>query len=126
MGLLTPVPLAAKIMPPLGQDCPWPGAFHFPSHSSLCFPLGVGPAHAVALEDSENGLQAALAAGIAVVATPSLYLTDEDFTGAKAVVSNLGEPDRPHEHLAGIRFSRPWVTVDGLQAVLDCAGGRDS
>ena len=84
--------------------------------------MGVGPAHAVALEDSANGMHAALEAGIAVVATPSLYLAAEDFTGAKAVVSNLGEPDRPHEHIAGIRFARSFVTLDGLQAVLDCAG----
>ena len=82
--------------------------------------MGVGPAHAVALEDSANGLRAALEAGITVLATPSLYLTNEDFSGAKAVVSNLGEPDRPHEHLAGMPFPRPWVTVDGLQALLDC------
>ena len=83
--------------------------------------LGVGPSHAVALEDSANGMHAAIEAGIAVVATPSLYLTQEDFTGAKAVISNLGEPDKPFEHIAGASFPQPWITVDGLQALLDCA-----
>ena len=85
--------------------------------------LDVGPAHAVAFEDSANGLHAALAAGLAVVATPSLYLSREDFAGAKAVVSSLGEPDRPFTHLGGAGFPQPWVTIDGLQALLDCANG---
>lgn len=82
--------------------------------------LEVGPAHAVAFEDSTNGLRAARRAGITVVATPSLYLTREDFSGAAAVVSNLGEPSRPFRHLAGAAFPEPWVTIDGLQALLDC------
>lgn len=82
--------------------------------------LGVGPAHAIAFEDSANGLRAARRAGIAVVATPSLYLTREDFSGAAAVISNLGEPDRPFEHRAGATFPQSWVTIDGLQALLDC------
>ena len=55
-----------------------------------------------------------------MVATPSLYLTREDFSGAAAVVSNLGEPGRPFEHRAGAAFPQPWVTIDGLQALLDC------
>ena len=85
--------------------------------------MGVGPANAVALEDSSNGLRAALEAGITVVATPSLYLTNEDLTGAKAVISNLGEPHKPFEHIAGAAFPQPWVTVDGLQVLLDCPKG---
>lgn len=82
--------------------------------------LDVGPSHAIAFEDSTNGLKAATKAGITVVATPSLYLTGEDLSGAKAVVSNLGEPDRPFRHMAGATFPRPYVDIDGLQALLDC------
>ncbi len=81
--------------------------------------LDVGPAHAIAFEDSTNGLHAAMRAGISVVATPSLYLGDENFAGAKAVVSNLGEPDRPFRHLAGANFPKPYVDIDGLQALLN-------
>ncbi len=51
--------------------------------------------------------------------TPSLYLASEDFTGAASVVSNLGEPERPHQHLAGATFPRGFVDIDGLQAMLD-------
>ncbi len=81
--------------------------------------MGVGPGHAIAIEDSANGLRAALQAGIAVVATPSLYLTNEDYAGALAVVSNLGEPEKPFRHLSGAAFPQSWVTVDGLEALLD-------
>jgi beta-phosphoglucomutase-like phosphatase (HAD superfamily) len=81
--------------------------------------LHVGVGHAIAFEDSTNGTQAALAAGLSVLVTPSLYLASEDFTGAASVVSNLGEPERPHQHVAGATFPRGFVDIDGLQAMLD-------
>lgn len=80
--------------------------------------LSVGPGHAIAFEDSTNGLSAARTAGIMTVATPSLYLADEDLSAAKAVVSNLGEPDRPFKHLRGATFPHGYVDVDGLEALL--------
>ncbi|CAN5272577.1 HAD family hydrolase [soil metagenome] len=49
----------------------------------------------VVIEDSRNGLQAALAAELVTVVTQSSYTTGEDFTGAALVVDTLG--DRP-EH----------------------------
>ena len=82
--------------------------------------LGIGPAHAIAFEDSTNGLRAALATGLTVVATPSRYLAHEDFTGATSVVSDLGEPDAPFTPIAGAAFPRRWVDLDGLRALLDC------
>ena len=85
--------------------------------------LNVGPGHAIAFEDSTNGLQAALAAGLTVVATPSLYLEAEDFTGAASVVSNLGEPDRPCHHVAGATFPRNVIDLEGLRALMDCTNG---
>ncbi len=45
------------------------------------------------VEDSSNGLRAALGAGLACVVTVSTYTVDEDFTGAALVVSSLGDPD---------------------------------
>jgi HAD superfamily hydrolase (TIGR01509 family) len=55
--------------------------------------LGVQPDQAVVVEDSSNGMRAALAAGLACVVTVSTYTADEDFTGAALVVSSLGDPD---------------------------------
>ncbi len=80
--------------------------------------LAVEPGGAIAFEDSYNGLRAALAAGLRVVATPSLYLAGEDFAGATAVVSHLGEPDRPSSLIAGAAFPHPLVDIDGLEALL--------
>jgi HAD superfamily hydrolase (TIGR01509 family) len=50
--------------------------------------LGVEPGRAVVVEDSANGLRAALAAGLACVVTTSSYTVDEDFTGAALVVAS--------------------------------------
>lgn len=80
--------------------------------------LGVGPGQAIAFEDSSNGLQAARAAGLAVVATPSLYLKHEDLTAASVVVSNLGEPDKPFKKIAGAELPHPYVDIDGLEGLL--------
>lgn len=84
--------------------------------------LNVGPAHAIAFEDSANGLRAAHTAGITVVATPSLYLTREDLSDAASTVSNLGEPDKPMRQIAGWPFPRPYVDVEGLRDLLHARG----
>ena len=81
--------------------------------------MHLGPGNALAFEDSSNGLQAALGAGLDVVATPSLFLAHENLTGALSVVSDLGEPGEPPLQLAGMPFPRGHVDVDGLQAMLE-------
>jgi HAD superfamily hydrolase (TIGR01509 family) len=50
--------------------------------------LRLRPDETIAIEDSWNGVQAAHTAGIAVVATPSLYSADDDFSDAAAVVTD--------------------------------------
>ncbi|MCD2197882.1 HAD-IA family hydrolase [Actinomycetospora endophytica] len=55
--------------------------------------LGREPSDAVVVEDSGNGLAAALAAGIRTVVTVSGTSRDDDFTGAALVVTSLGDPD---------------------------------
>ena len=63
--------------------------------------LPVSPAEAVAIEDSANGMQAALGAGLACVVTTSSYTQDEDFTGAALVVTTLGDPPGPARRARG-------------------------
>jgi HAD superfamily hydrolase (TIGR01509 family) len=46
----------------------------------------------LAFEDSANGLRSATAAGIATVIAPSAYTRTEDFSGASAIVPDLGAP----------------------------------
>ncbi len=53
--------------------------------------LGVDPADCLALEDSLPGVQAALAAGMAVIAVPNGHTSDADFSRATAVYASLHE-----------------------------------
>ncbi len=56
--------------------------------------LGLPTSECMVIEDSRNGLRAALGAGLPCLITTSTYTTDEDFTGAVDVVPELG--DEPH------------------------------
>jgi len=56
--------------------------------------LGLPPHECMVVEDSRNGLLAALGAGLPTLVTTSTYTVDEDFTGAVKVVPELG--DEPH------------------------------
>ncbi|CAM3389970.1 HAD-IA family hydrolase [Hydrogenibacillus schlegelii] len=79
--------------------------------------LDLAPDEAIAFEDSENGLRAALAAGLRTVVTPSFYTRSEAFDGAWALLSELGEPERPATDL---RTGRPVVVdVNWLRARLE-------
>lgn len=51
--------------------------------------LNLPAAHCLALEDSENGLRAALAAGLATLITPNAFTQHHDFTGAMRVLPSL-------------------------------------
>jgi HAD superfamily hydrolase (TIGR01509 family) len=53
--------------------------------------LGLSPDECVAIEDSENGLRAAMAAGLATVITPNSFTNHHDFTDALRVVPDLGD-----------------------------------
>jgi HAD superfamily hydrolase (TIGR01509 family) len=63
--------------------------------------LGLAAGNCVAIEDSNIGLRAALAAGLTTVVTVSDYTAEDDFTGASTVVSNLGEVNAPACSLRG-------------------------
>jgi HAD superfamily hydrolase (TIGR01509 family) len=52
--------------------------------------LGLPAADCIALEDSENGLQASLAAGIKTFVTVNRYTRNQNFAGAAGVLEDLG------------------------------------
>jgi HAD superfamily hydrolase (TIGR01509 family) len=82
--------------------------------------LGVAPANCVVVEDSNNGLRAALAAGMKCVVTVSGYTREEDFTGASLVLTCLGDPsDELCVVLANECSAKPgaWFTVADLERV---------
>jgi beta-phosphoglucomutase-like phosphatase (HAD superfamily) len=53
--------------------------------------LKLSPAECIALEDSNNGLRSALAAGIKTYVTLNPYTRTQDFTGAAAVFEDLSD-----------------------------------
>ncbi|WP_035874612.1 HAD-IA family hydrolase [Cryobacterium sp. MLB-32] len=84
--------------------------------------LGVDPDEAIVVEDSANGLRAALGAGLRTVVTVSGYTREEDFAGASLVVTSLGDPlvGEPAEvlgNLAGVSVPDA-VSLATLHAIL--------
>jgi HAD superfamily hydrolase (TIGR01509 family) len=88
--------------------------------------LGLDPADTLVVEDSRNGLLAAVGAGLPCVVTVNDYTRQEHFDEAVLVVSELGEPGRPAiDVLANRGSARPgdFLTLDDLRA---CIGARPS
>lgn len=93
--------------------------------------LRVTAAEALVVEDSRNGLLAALGAGLTCVVTTSGYTADEDFTGAALVVSSLGDPATATgpgidpEVLAdpGGLSPHPYLRLDHLRTLLPATSG---
>jgi len=83
--------------------------------------LQVSPDKALIVEDSRNGLLAAVAAGIRCVVTLSSYTWEEDMSEALLVVSDLGEPGTPMNVIANRSQSRPGncITLQDLAACLN-------
>lgn len=80
--------------------------------------LSIGPGDAIVIEDSRNGLLAAVGAGLRCVVTVSSYTADEDMSEAVLVVSSLGDPGEPAVVLAnrGAAKPRELVTLADLDA----------
>ncbi|MEZ0294709.1 MAG: HAD-IA family hydrolase [Solirubrobacteraceae bacterium] len=73
--------------------------------------LGVDAGDAIVVEDSRNGLLAAVGAGLRCVVTVSSYTTDEDMSEAALVVTSLGDPGEPACVLANRSAARPGAEV---------------
>ena len=54
---------------------------------------GLAPEQCIVIEDSHNGVAAAKAAGMHVVATTNFYTQNEDLSQADIIVTCLGDPD---------------------------------
>jgi HAD superfamily hydrolase (TIGR01509 family) len=83
--------------------------------------LGAEPDATIVVEDSRNGLLAAVAAGLTTIVTVNDYTRDQDFGEAALVVSALGDPGLdPIEILADRSAARPagYVTLTDLGASL--------
>ncbi|BAU10026.1 HAD family hydrolase [Leptolyngbya sp. NIES-3755] len=76
--------------------------------------LSLSAANCIAIEDSYQGLQAALASGLKTVITLNAYTRSHDFTGATLVIDQLGEPDQPFEVLNGT-IEQTYLDLIGLK-----------
>jgi beta-phosphoglucomutase-like phosphatase (HAD superfamily) len=73
--------------------------------------LGLSRTDALVIEDSRNGLLAAVGAGLRCVVTVSSYTGDENFSEAVLVVSSLGDPGEPAHVLANRGAAAPGELV---------------
>ena len=83
--------------------------------------LGIAPESALAIEDSRNGLLAAVGAGLRCLITVNGYTEHEDASEAVLVVSSLGDPGgEATTVLANRSAARPgsWVALADLEACL--------
>jgi HAD superfamily hydrolase (TIGR01509 family) len=87
--------------------------------------LDLDPEDALVVEDSANGLRAALDAGLRTLVTVSGFTREEDFTGAALVVSSLGDPGEGDPGGSAQVLANPAgtdvpgaVTLATLQAIL--------
>jgi HAD superfamily hydrolase (TIGR01509 family) len=83
--------------------------------------LGLSHRDCVVIEDSRNGLMAAVAAGMACIVTQNALTESEDFSEAALVVDSLGDPGgQPARVVANRTSARPagMVTVAELEAVV--------
>jgi HAD superfamily hydrolase (TIGR01509 family) len=80
--------------------------------------LEIGRGDAIVIEDSRNGLLAAVGAGLRCVVTVSGYTAEEDMSEAIMVVTSLGDPGEPAVVLANRGGAQPGelVTLANLDA----------
>jgi HAD superfamily hydrolase (TIGR01509 family) len=83
--------------------------------------LGVPPEEVLVVEDSRNGLLAAVGAGLRCLMTVNEYTEKEDSSEAMLVVSSLGDPGgEATTVIANRSAARPgdWITLEDLEACI--------
>jgi len=75
--------------------------------------LGLDAKRCIAFEDSRIGLEAATAAGIATIVTPTDFTYGQNFEGALLVLPHLGDPQQPWSQLIAGADKR-WVDLAAL------------
>ena len=77
--------------------------------------LGLAPQACLAFEDTPRGVVGSVKAGIVAVATVTSYTQGESFQGAIAVLSDMGEDDKPFRVISGNAHGRHYVDVNLLR-----------
>jgi len=77
--------------------------------------LGLVAEDCLVVEDSANGLQAAMGAKLATLITVNDYTARDDFRTALTVVNHLGEADLPCQVLSGVPINDRFISVNTLK-----------
>ncbi len=80
--------------------------------------LGLTPEVCVAIEDTSNGNEAAINAGITSIITTHAYTKDNDFNGASLVIDKLGETNEPFTSSQGETYGKQMVDVELIQKII--------
>lgn len=80
--------------------------------------LGLNADECVAIEDTENGNNAALNAGIKSIVTTHAYTIDNNFTDAALVLNHLGDIDMPFELQQGNAAGKTMVDIELLESIV--------
>ena len=86
--------------------------------------LGLSADQVLVVEDSRNGLRAAVGAGLRCVVTTSSYTRNEDFSEACLVVASLGDPGGPPSEVLADRTGVSvgnFISLDDLRACIGSA-----
>lgn len=76
------------------------------------------PENCVVFEDSQSGLEAAIAAGIKTVVTVDDYTKNQDFSQATLVLNHLGEPEIPFQILQGNCHNPNYLDMESLRKIV--------
>ena len=80
--------------------------------------MEIQPEEAIAFEDSSNGIQSSTQANVKTLITLNDYTKEDDFSKAAVVLDHLGEPDQPHQVLAGqAPKAQNYVDLDWVKAL---------
>jgi len=78
--------------------------------------MKLSPEACFAFEDSENGIRSSLNAGLKTLVTINDYTSDHDFSGAAAVLSDLGEPGHTPQVIQGSLHGQSCVNLAAIRA----------
>lgn len=84
--------------------------------------LGLPPRDCAAIEDSYNGVAAAVQAALFTVVTPSYWTRGEDFSAADLVLPTLGSVSRPLTHHAAELVGHSLLGIREIDRLLSDAG----
>lgn len=77
--------------------------------------MGLSATDCFAFEDSENGIKSSLGANLKTLITVNDYTLTHDFTGAVAVVSDMGETNASPRVISGSLHGEPCVNLNAIR-----------